>query len=158
MKALAEFKGVKRRQEIIGEPNGITLVEDFAHHPTAVQSMIESMREFYKGRRLISVFEPRSATSRRKVFQRDYVQALKGSDIVVIPQPVQMEKIPVEQRFSSEQLVRDLNQEGGQAFLEPDAEAIVQFLSREARRGDVVLIMSNGGFDGIYGKLLKALS
>lgn len=159
LQALADFKGVKRRQEIIGEPRGITVIEDFAHHPTAVRLSVEAMKERYVGRRLISVFEPRSATSRRNCFQEDYVRALKNSDVVVVPQPIGLDKIPREQRFSSKRLVEELNLEKGcKAFLKSDAEAIVDFLSETSQTGDVILIMSNGGFGGIYKALLAELS
>ena len=158
LQALADFKGVKRRQEIIGEPREITVIEDFAHHPTAVKLTVESIKERYPHRRIISIFEPRSATSRRNIFQNNYVEALKSSNMVVVTRPENVQKIPESQRFSSDQLVDDLKKEGCQAVLQPDAQAIVDFLGHQARSGDVVLIMSNGGFGGIYTKLLEVLS
>ena len=158
LQSLADFRGVKRRQEVIGEPRGITIIEDFAHHPTAVDLTVESMREVYPERRLISVFEPRSATSQRNIFQNDYVQSLKGSDLVVVPQPIGFHKVKEGERFSSPQLVDDLNRSGCRAVLKESVEAIVQFLSVEAQEGDVILIMSNGGFGGIYAQLLEALA
>ena len=158
LQALADFEGVKRRQEVIGEIHGITIIEDFAHHPTAVNLTVESMRDRYPRQRLISIFEPRSATSRRNIFQKDYVEALKDSDVVVVPPPLGSHKIKLEERFSSVQLVNDLKELGCQATLKDSVEDIVSFLSAEARQGDVILIMSNGSFGGIYNKLLEALA
>ena len=158
LQALADFKGVKRRQEVIGEFNGITVIEDFAHHPTAVQLTIEAMREGYPQRRLISIFEPRSTTSRRKIFQDDYAKALQDSDLVIIPQVTDFHRVPKSERFSSAQLVKDLNREGTFSVLKEDAQSIVEFLTHEVNPGDVVLIMSNGGFDDIYTQLNKALA
>ena len=159
--ALATFKGVKRRQEIIGEPGGVTVVEDFAHHPTAVRLTIESMGQRFPGRRLFVVFEPRSATSRRSIFQREYVDALAGDHEVLLASPFDQSRIAEEERFSSEEVVSALRQRGVQARTFPDGDAgvvaMVEHLVRHATPRDVVLIMSNGGFGGIYGELLGML-
>ncbi|MEQ1878281.1 MAG: UDP-N-acetylmuramate:L-alanyl-gamma-D-glutamyl-meso-diaminopimelate ligase [Bdellovibrionia bacterium] len=155
--ALLSFKGVKRRQELLGKPGGVTIIEDFAHHPTAVQVTIESIHERFKGKRLFNVFEPRSATSRRKVFQKDYVEAFTGDWDVLIAQPFNQASILETDRFSSEDLVKDLKKAGTSAHLFPSAAAIVDYIDHEAKSGDVVLIMSNGGFDGIYQKLISRL-
>ncbi|HEX4926159.1 MAG TPA: UDP-N-acetylmuramate:L-alanyl-gamma-D-glutamyl-meso-diaminopimelate ligase [Bdellovibrionales bacterium] len=154
---LRTFKGVKRRQEILGKPNGITVIEDFAHHPTAVKVTIESIHERFKDRRLFAIFEPRSATSRRKVFQKDYVNAFSGPWDVLLAQPFNQAALAETDRFSSEELVSDLHKGGTRAKLLPNVQEIVDFVGREAKPGDVVLIMSNGGFDGIYGKMLDRL-
>jgi UDP-N-acetylmuramate: L-alanyl-gamma-D-glutamyl-meso-diaminopimelate ligase len=156
--ALKKFEGVKRRQEILGEPNGILVIEDFAHHPTAVRETIKGVQSKYKGRRIFSVFEPRSATSRRKVFQKDYVQAFLTSDEVVIAKAFDQSKLDSADRFSTDELVADLTQKGRSAHCLDSADSIVGFLKNKAKKGDLILIMSNGGFDGIYGKLLKALA
>ena len=159
-KALATFAGVKRRQEIIGEPGGVTVVEDFAHHPTAVQLTIASMAERFPGRRLFVVFEPRSATTRRNIFQQDYVQALKGDHTVLLAHPFDQSRIPEDERFSSAQVVASLVAQGTAAHTfsaEGGVDAMVEHLGAACHRGDVILIMSNGGFDGIYSKLLARL-
>lgn len=156
-RAMESFEGVKRRQEILGEPNGILVIEDFAHHPTAVRETVKGIQKKYPGRKVFSVFEPRSATSRRKVFQKDYVEAFKGSHEVMLAQAFDQTKIDTENRFSSEELVADLKASGVTAETFPSADTIVSALKTRAHRGDVVLIMSNGGFDGIYQKLMTAL-
>ncbi len=159
--ALASFAGVKRRQEIIGEPGGITVVEDFAHHPTAVRLTVESMAQRFPGRRLFVVFEPRSATSRRKIFQTEYVDALAGDHQVLLASPFDQSRIAADERFSSEEVVAALRRRGGMARTFPDGQegvtAMVNHLAGCARAGDVVLIMSNGGFGGIYQELLQRL-
>lgn len=154
--AFGDFLGVKRRQEILGEPGGVLLIEDFAHHPTAVRETVQAVQERYSGRRVFSVFEPRSATSRRKVFQREYVEAFRRAHEVLLARAFDQSKIREEDRFSSEELVADLRGSGVSAEVFDGADAIVKDLAHRARRGDVVLIMSNGGFDGIYQKLIGA--
>ncbi len=155
--AMESFEGVKRRQEILGEPNGILVIEDFAHHPTAVRETVKGIQKKYPGRKVFSVFEPRSATSRRKVFQKDYVEAFKGSHEVMLAKAFDQSKIDAENRFSSHELVSDLKSAGVTAEDFDSADQIVTALKTRAKRGDVILIMSNGGFDGIYTKLMKAL-
>lgn len=155
--ALASFKGVRRRQEIIGEPRGITIIEDFAHHPTAVRETIQAIQNKYQGRKVFSVFEPRSATSRRKVFQKDYVEAFKASQEVLLAEAYDQGKIEASDRFSVAELVADLSQSGCRAQSFSGADTIVDYLGQNAKTGDVILIMSNGGFDGIYQKLLSRL-
>ena len=155
--AMRSFQGVKRRQEILGEPNGILVIEDFAHHPTAVRETVKGIQKKYPNRKVFSIFEPRSATSRRKIFQHDYVEAFRGAHEVMLAQAFDQAKINSEDRFSSEELVADLQNAHVTAGVFETAESIVAALKARAKKGDVVLIMSNGGFDGIYGKLLKAL-
>jgi UDP-N-acetylmuramate: L-alanyl-gamma-D-glutamyl-meso-diaminopimelate ligase len=155
---LKTFEGVKRRQEILGEPNGILVIEDFAHHPTAVRETVKGIQSKYPHRKVFSVFEPRSATSRRKVFQADYVNAFKGSHEVMLAEAFDQSKITAEDRFSSHELVADLKEAQVQANVFTTADEIVTAIKNRAKSGDIVLIMSNGGFDGIYGKLLKALA
>jgi len=157
LQALASFTGVKRRQEIIGEPRGITVIEDFAHHPTSVGLTIDSLRELYPGRKVIAVFEPRSATSRRKIFQQDYINALKKADQVVLPPAYHKSKSTEENQFSSQEVIDSINNDGGHGIYCVNADAIVDELRKSAQPNDVILIMSNGGFDGIYSKLLPAL-
>lgn len=154
---IASFQGVKRRQDIIGCPNNITIIEDFAHHPTAVKQTIETVQTRYPSSRVFSVFEPRSATSRRSVFQNEYAEALGVGHAVLLPPPFNQSSIPEEQRFSSDRLMSDLKSKGVDANLCESVDGIVAELKKKARPGDVILIMSNGGFGGIYEKLLKEL-
>jgi UDP-N-acetylmuramate: L-alanyl-gamma-D-glutamyl-meso-diaminopimelate ligase len=155
--ALASFEGVKRRQEILGEPGGVLVIEDFAHHPTAVRETVKGIQHKYPNRKVFSIFEPRSATSRRKIFQQDYVNAFKGANEVMLAQAFDQAKIISEDRFSSEELVADLQKSGVTAGVFASADSIVAALKSRTKSGDVVLIMSNGGFDGIYTKILNAL-
>jgi len=155
--ALKTFEGVKRRQEVRGRKNGITVMDDFAHHPTAVRETLRAVKSAYTTGRIIAVFEPRTNTSMRKVFQNDYPLSFDGADIVCIRNPPLLHKIPVEERFSSELLVSDLKSRGTDAHFFPDTDAIIDFLITAARPEDLVLIMSNGGFDRIHERLLAAL-
>ncbi len=156
-KALATFQGVKRRQEILGEYSGVLLIEDFAHHPTAVKETIKAIQNKYKGHRVFSVFEPRSATSRRKVFQKDYVEAFSQAHEVLIAQAFDQGKIAEDNRFSTEELIDDLKHKNVSARLHASVDQIVSDLVQRSEKGDVILIMSNGGFDGIYQKLMTGL-
>jgi len=156
-KALETFEGIKRRQEVRGQKRNITIIDDFAHHPTAVRETIKAVKPFYPDGRLIAVFEPRTNSSMRKVFQNIYPLSFNEADLICIRKPPLLEKIPVDERFSSEKLVDDLNNRGKNAHYFPDTESIIDFLIQETRPGDVILIMSNGGFDNIHDRLLKAL-
>jgi UDP-N-acetylmuramate: L-alanyl-gamma-D-glutamyl-meso-diaminopimelate ligase len=159
--ALAGLKGVKRRQEIRGEAGGVTVVDDFAHHPTAVKGSIESLGSRFPGRRIVAVFEPRTNTSRRAIFQRDYARALAGADrivVAVVPDtPLYSATGPVTETFSAAQLAEDLRGAGSDATAIDGVDAIVADLAASSQPGDVVLIMSNGGFGGIWERLLEAL-
>jgi UDP-N-acetylmuramate: L-alanyl-gamma-D-glutamyl-meso-diaminopimelate ligase len=155
--ACMDFKGVKRRQEIRGEKRGILVLDDFAHHPTAVKKTIEAVKKRYDGRRLLAVFEPRSNSSRRNIFQEQYGLAFDKADLVFIPDPVLMEKIPTGERFSSEKLVESLNKRHVNARHFNDSQHLLDAVIREARKGDVILIMSNGSFDNIHDRLLEGL-
>lgn len=157
LQALADFKGVKRRQEILGEVGGITVVEDFAHHPTAVDLTLKCMRERFPGRRIVAVFEPRSATSRRKVFQNEYAKAFRSADLVYIAQPFDQSKIDAKDRFSTDELIQDLRQHGKTADSGTNADGILAKMVPALKPKDVILVMSNGGFDNIYQKLLASL-
>jgi len=155
--AFETFAGVKRRQEVRGVKNGITVMDDFAHHPTAVRETIRAVRPFYPDGRLIAVFEPRTNTSMREVFQDAYTGAFGMADIICIRQPPMLSKIPEGHRFSSEQLVGDLKKQNQNAHYFLNTDAIIAFVSSTAKAGDVILIMSNGGFDNIHDRLLNAL-
>lgn len=156
--AFLSFSGVKRRQEVRGEPNGVLVIEDFAHHPTAVKETIKGIKAKYSGRKIFAVFEPRSATSRRKIFQKDYVSAFQSADEILLAQAFDQAKIQDEDRFSSEELVQDLKASQKKAEVYAAVENIVSDLQQKTQKGDLILVMSNGGFDDIYTKLLKALS
>ena len=157
---LATFSGVARRQEIVGELSGVTLIDDFAHHPTAVAGTLEAIRQRYPQRRLWALFEPRSNTSRRRVFQQDYVDALSAADQVLLAAVVRKEsdQVPESELFSPEQLVDDLRRRGRAARCGESSDAIAATVAGEARPGDVVVMMSNGDFGGLRRKLVAALS
>lgn len=156
-RAVRTFKGIRRRQEIIGEKKGILILDDFAHHPTAVKETIAAVSKKYKNRRLIAVFEPRSNSSRRNVFQSRYALSFDNADRVMIPEPSMMEKIPSNERFSSQQLVRDLKEKGFNASYFQNTDQLLEALLSEARKDDVILIMSNGAFDDLPRRLLERL-
>ncbi|MCC6642313.1 MAG: UDP-N-acetylmuramate dehydrogenase [Deltaproteobacteria bacterium] len=162
LRALPEFRGVKRRQEVRGEIGGITIIDDFAHHPTAVRETVAGLRARYPERRLISIFEPRTNTSRRRVFQADYARAFDGSDRVIVARvaeaPIYSATGEVTERFSADELVADLRARGLDALALDGPDAIVDHLATAARRGDVLLVMSNGAFGNIWEKLLARLA
>jgi UDP-N-acetylmuramate: L-alanyl-gamma-D-glutamyl-meso-diaminopimelate ligase len=153
-RAFESFEGVKRRQEIRGEKSGVTVMDDFAHHPTAVRETIRAVKPFYPNGRLIAVFEPRTNSSMRNIFQNVYPLSFDGADLICIRQPPLLDKIPPEERFSYQQLVNDLNRQGKDAHFFPDTDEIIDFLVTEATPGDLILVMSNGGFDNIHERLL----
>jgi UDP-N-acetylmuramate: L-alanyl-gamma-D-glutamyl-meso-diaminopimelate ligase len=158
---LRDVKGVKRRQEIRGEQSGVVVIDDFAHHPTAVRGSIEALRARYPGRRLLAVFEPRTNTSRRRVFQDDYARAFDAADrafVYEVPdEPVYSATGEVTELFSSADLCEALAGRGVPARAFASVDEIVKGVVADATPGDVVLVMSNGGFDGIWEKLLAAL-
>ena len=155
--AMKTFTGIKRRQEIKGEKRGILIMDDFAHHPTAVRETIAAVKGKYVDHRLLAVFEPRSNSSRRNVFQKEYAGSFDRADLTFIPAPSLMEKIPEADRFSSSRLVEDLKKRGLKAFYSPNTDHLLTAIIREARAGDVVLIMSNGSFDHLHDRLLEKL-
>ena len=153
---LAQFKGVKRRLEVVGQVRGVTVYDDFAHHPTAVEETLRAVRRAAPGKRIWAVFEPRSASSCRRVFQDDFARAFAGADEVVIAS-VFRSSLPDDQRLSESQLVSDLRARDVEACHLPSVAAIVEHVAAAARDGDLVVIMSNGGFGGIHHQLLSAL-
>ena len=154
---LATFEGVKRRQQIRGEVNGITVIDDFAHHPTAVRETVRALRLAWPKRRLIIVFEPRTNSSRRAVFQDRYADSFDGSDLVVVREHVPLPDIPASEQFSSVRLVQDLVRRHIDGHYFPDTETILDFLVDRAQSGDIIAILSNGGFDDIHERLLSRL-
>lgn len=158
--ALREFRSVKRRLEVKAEIHGITIIDDFAHHPTAIAQTLKAVRTRYSGRRLWAILEPRSNTLRRAVFQHELAQSLAIADQVVVADVFKSEAIPQAERLDPAAVVADLNAKGKPAQLLGGADAIVDAIAPELRGGDVVAILSNGGFGGIYEKLpckLKSL-
>jgi UDP-N-acetylmuramate: L-alanyl-gamma-D-glutamyl-meso-diaminopimelate ligase len=152
------FQGIKRRQEVYAEPGGVTLVDDFAHHPTAVRVTLAALRERFGARRLWCVWEPRSATSRRNVFQEAYAAAFDDADRVVVARPFDTSGLPEDQRFSSDRLARDVCARGVHATALDDAAQIAAMLVEEARPRDVIAIFSNGGFGGLHARLATGLA
>ncbi|MEJ2689570.1 MAG: cyanophycin synthetase, partial [Deltaproteobacteria bacterium] len=154
---LARFEGVRRRQEVRGVVRGITVIDDFAHHPTAVQETLDALRQAYAGSRLIAVFEPRTNSSRRKVFQERYVHVFNGADVIIVKEQEPLANVAPEERFSCRQLVDELQGIGANAFYFSDTSEIIEHLGRTARKGDVIAVLSNGGFDNIHFRLLERL-
>ena len=154
---LAEFKGVKRRLEVVGTRRDVVVIDDFAHHPTAVAETLAAVRAAQPNQRIWAIFEPRSASSCRRIFQEEFAKAFARADQVVIAS-VFRSTLPPAERLSEDVLVADLQQAGVAARHLPDVDTIVRMVAADARAGDVVVIMSNGGFGGIHGKLLEALS
>ena len=156
--ALASFKSVKRRLEVRAVERGVTVIDDFAHHPTAIRETLRALRAAYPQSRLWAVLEPRSNTLRRNVFERELVDALSLADEVVLAGVFKQESIPELERLHPEAVVRALTAQGHSALLAANVEEIVAHVAAGARAGDVVAILSNGGFDGIYEKLPARLA
>jgi UDP-N-acetylmuramate: L-alanyl-gamma-D-glutamyl-meso-diaminopimelate ligase len=153
---LRAFRGVKRRLEVVARVGGVTVYDDFAHHPTAVEETISAVRSGHPGRRVWAVFEPRSASSCRRVFQQGFARAFAGADETLLAS-VYRATLPEHERLSVDQLVTDLARAGRSARHIDTIDGIIETIVREHRDGDVVLIMSNGGFGGIHRKLAHAL-
>ncbi|MGA9461604.1 MAG: UDP-N-acetylmuramate:L-alanyl-gamma-D-glutamyl-meso-diaminopimelate ligase [Terracidiphilus sp.] len=151
--ALAGFKSVKRRLEVRAQISGVTIIDDFAHHPTAIRETLRALRSVYPDARLWAILEPRSNTLRRKVLENDLVESLRLADHVILAGVYQQERIPEHQRLHPDDVVRALNAAGTPAELHPGVDTIIESLLPQLRSSDVVAILSNGGFDGIYQKL-----
>jgi UDP-N-acetylmuramate: L-alanyl-gamma-D-glutamyl-meso-diaminopimelate ligase len=151
--ALKTFKSVKRRLEVKAQVNGITIIDDFAHHPTAIAGTLKALRSRYAGARLWAILEPRSNTLRRRVLQSDLARSLALADEVVVAGVFRSDAVPENERLELPALASEIERSGHRARLLPDADAIVQTVAPEMRSGDVVAILSNGGFGGIYEKL-----
>ncbi len=156
--ALASFKSVKRRLEVRAVERGVTVIDDFAHHPTAIRETLRALRAAYPQSRLWAVLEPRSNTLRRNVFERELVDALALADEIVLAGVFKQESIPEAERLHPEAVVFALVEQRRNAMLAPNVEAIVDHVAMGAQPGDVVAILSNGGFDGIYEKLPARLA
>jgi len=156
-KAVASFQGVKRRQEVRAVVNGITLIDDFGHHPTAIRETLLALRHKYAGSRLWAFFEPRSNTTRRAVFQKELPEALALADGVFVSQVARLDQLPPDNRLDPEKVMADIRAKGREAHYLPSVNEIVAVAAEKLRSGDVAIIFSNGGFDGIHEKLEAAL-
>jgi UDP-N-acetylmuramate: L-alanyl-gamma-D-glutamyl-meso-diaminopimelate ligase len=158
-KALAAFKGVARRQDLRGEVNGVKVIDDFGHHPTAIKDTATALKRRYnaQGGKMIAIFEPRSNTTRRKVFQKELALALGASEVVIIAPVADPHKVPENDRLDVAKLLDDIRVMGRKAFLEEDVDKIVARAMTVVQRGDTITVFSNGGFGGIHGKLLESL-
>ena len=155
--AFKSFSGIARRQEVRGEARGVKVIDDFGHHPTAIAHTLQALRHRYPGHRIWAVFEPRSNTTRRAVFQQRLSDALKAADGVFISQVAKLEQIPENERLNPEALVNAIAESGHPAFYEENADAIVNGIVPMLRAQDIVAVFSNGGFDRIHEKLLERL-
>jgi UDP-N-acetylmuramate: L-alanyl-gamma-D-glutamyl-meso-diaminopimelate ligase len=155
--AFETFKGVKRRMEVRGVAGGVTVLDDFGHHPTAIRATLRALRLKYPREKIRAIFEPRSNTTRRKVFQEELPGAFADADAVVISEVARLDQLPAEERLDPEKLMQNLKATGKSAAYLPDVDAIVAHVAREAQGGDIVVVFSNGGFGGIHAKLLERL-
>jgi len=155
--AFKSFAGIARRLELRGEARGVKVIDDFGHHPTAIAQTLQALRDRYRGHRLWAVFEPRSNTTRRAIFQQQLPDALKLADGVFISQVAKLEQIPENERLKPERVVAAIAEAGRPAFYEQNADAIVDRIVPMLRAKDVVVVFSNGGFDNIHEKLLARL-
>jgi UDP-N-acetylmuramate: L-alanyl-gamma-D-glutamyl-meso-diaminopimelate ligase len=152
--AFDTFKGIRRRMEIRGISGGITVVDDFGHHPTAIRETLRALRVRFPGTKLWAVFEPRSNTTRRNVFQEELPRSFAEADAVVLAEVARLEQVPVNERLDPVKLMKDLQADGKPAAYLPDVDSIVNHLVKQVAPGDVVCVFSNGGFGGIHQKLL----
>jgi UDP-N-acetylmuramate: L-alanyl-gamma-D-glutamyl-meso-diaminopimelate ligase len=152
--AFDTFKGIKRRMEVRGISGGVTVVDDFGHHPTAISETLKALRIKYPNQKLWAVFEPRSNTTRRNVFQQELAHCFHDADAVVIAEVARLDQLAAEERLNPEKLMQELQSTGKNAAYLSDVDAIVNHLGKNVEGGDVVVVFSNGGFGGIHGKLL----
>lgn len=151
------FEGIRRRMEIRGEVNGVTVIDDFAHHPTAIRETLKALGRRFPERRVWAIFEPRSNTTRRNHFQLELAEALRLAKRVVVAEVARLEQVPPEERLNPAQLMADIRAAGVEADYLPTADEIVAHVAPQARSGDILCVLSNGGFDNIHQKLLDAL-
>ncbi|HPU56919.1 MAG TPA: cyanophycin synthetase, partial [Verrucomicrobiota bacterium] len=156
--AFDTFKGIRRRMEVRGVAGGITVVDDFGHHPTAIRETLRALRIRYPSQRLWAVFEPRSNTTRRNVFQSELARAFGDADAVIVCEVARLEQLAPEERLDPQRLMQDLRGAGKAADYLPDPDSIVAHLGEKAQGGDVICVFSNGGFGGIHTKLLDRLA
>jgi UDP-N-acetylmuramate: L-alanyl-gamma-D-glutamyl-meso-diaminopimelate ligase len=151
------FKGIRRRLEVRGIAGGVTIIDDFGHHPTAIRETLRALRIKYPSEKIWAVFEPRSNTTRRNVFQQELARAFDDADAVVVSQIARLDQLAPEERLNPERLMEDIEAGGKEAAYLPNADTIVAHLAQHAQGGDVICVFSNGGFDGIHNKLLAKL-
>ena len=151
------FEGIRRRMEIRGEVNGVTVIDDFAHHPTAIRETLKALGRRFPERRVWAIFEPRSNTTRRNHFQLELAEALRLAKRVVVAEVARLEQVPPEERLNPAQLMADIRAGGVEADYLPTADEIVAHVASQVRSGDILCVLSNGGFDNIHQKLLDAL-
>jgi UDP-N-acetylmuramate: L-alanyl-gamma-D-glutamyl-meso-diaminopimelate ligase len=156
--ALLQFRGIKRRQEVRGVVGGITIIDDFGHHPTAIRQTLEGLTKHYVGARLWALFEPRSNTTRRAVFQEEFPKAFAAAHGVVIGEVNRAAELAPGESHDASRLVADLVKAGKPSFHEPSADRIIEQLRPQLQPGDVLVVLSNGAFDGLHAKLLTALA
>jgi UDP-N-acetylmuramate: L-alanyl-gamma-D-glutamyl-meso-diaminopimelate ligase len=156
--AFDTFKGIKRRLEVKGVAGGVTVIDDFGHHPTAIRETLRALRIKHPREKIWAIFEPRSNTTRRNVFQEELASSFADADAVVISEVARLEQIPAEERLSPEKLMQDLSAAKKNAAYLPDVNSIVAHVAKNVQGGDIVCIFSNGGFGGIHGKLLERLA
>ncbi|HET9856497.1 MAG TPA: UDP-N-acetylmuramate:L-alanyl-gamma-D-glutamyl-meso-diaminopimelate ligase [Chthoniobacterales bacterium] len=156
--ALKSFAGIARRQEVRGEARGVKVIDDFGHHPTAIGQTLQGLRQRYQGQRVWAIFEPRSNTTRRAIFQKELPEALKQADGVFISQVARLDQIPEAERLHPEEMIKEIAENGRPAFYEKNADAIIDRILPLLKEKDVVVVFSNGGFDNIHEKLLARLS
>jgi UDP-N-acetylmuramate: L-alanyl-gamma-D-glutamyl-meso-diaminopimelate ligase len=155
--AFDTFKGIKRRMEVRGIAGGVTLIDDFGHHPTAIRETLRALRIKYPREKIWAIFEPRSNTTRRNVFQHELAESFADANAVVVSEVARLEQLAAEERLNPEKLMQDLKVSGKEAAYLPDVDSIVAHVAKGAQGGDIVCVFSNGGFGGIHGKLLERL-
>src|SRR5437016_2583756 len=155
--ALKSFTGIARRQEVRGEARGVKVIDDFGHHPTAIGQTLQALRQRFQGHRMWAIFEPRSNTTRRAIFQKELPEALKRADGVFIAQVARLDQIPETERLHPEEMVKEISENDRPAFYEKNADAIVDRIVPLLKERDIVAVFSNGGFDNIHEKLLARL-
>jgi UDP-N-acetylmuramate: L-alanyl-gamma-D-glutamyl-meso-diaminopimelate ligase len=155
--AFDTFKGIQRRMEVRGIAGGVMVIDDFGHHPTAIRETLKTLRMRFERQKIWAVFEPRSNTTRRNVFQKQLADALSLADMAVIAQVARLEQLPENERLNPELLVQDILASETEAAYLPDADAIVEHITARVQGDDVVCVFSNGGFGNIHAKLMHRL-
>jgi len=156
--AFDTFKGIKRRMEVRGIAGGVTVVDDFGHHPTAIRETLRALRIKFPEEKIWAIFEPRSNTTRRKVFQAELADSFADANMVIVSEVARLEQIAADERLNPEKLMQDLEAAGKEAVYLPDVDSIVAYVTKNVQGGDIVCVFSNGGFGGIHGKLLERLN
>jgi UDP-N-acetylmuramate: L-alanyl-gamma-D-glutamyl-meso-diaminopimelate ligase len=155
--AFDTFTGIKRRMEVRGIAGGVTVVDDFGHHPTAIRQTLRALRIKFPREKIWAIFEPRSNTTRRKIFQAELANSFADANTVIVSEVARLEQIAPDERLNPEKLMQDLEAAGKNAAYLPDVDSIVAHVAKNAQGGDIICVFSNGGFGGIHGKLLERL-